>query len=161
MPTVTIDEIAGRIRHFIRHEVIPLEPDFLTHDFGELLPGLQVKRHQVVELGLFAPHMPPAYGGLGLSLPTFARVSEELGRSPLGHYIFNCQAPDIGNMDVLLQHGTREQQDRFLGRLARGEIRSCFAMAEPENAGWNPTALVTTAVVAGDSYVINGHKWFT
>ena len=99
--------------------------------------------------------------GMGLSLGGFARLSEELGRSPLGHYAFNTQAPDIGNMEVLLKHGTPEQKDRFLGPLVRGEIRSSFGMTEPEHPGSNPVWMSTKAVLEGDHWVINGHKWYT
>jgi alkylation response protein AidB-like acyl-CoA dehydrogenase len=112
-------------------------------------------------LGLWTPHLPRELGGLGLGLSAFARVSEELGRSPLGHYVFNCAAPDIGNMELLLAHGSQEQRERFLAPLARGELRSCFSMCEPENPGSNPVLLSTTAVREGGDYVVRGRKWFT
>ena len=156
-----LDAILEQVRRFVQEELIPLEHTFLNRPFRELLPTLQAKRQQVKEMGLWAPHLPAEYGGLGLTLSQFARVSEELGRTPLGHYVFNCQAPDIGNMELLLEHGTPEQQERWLRPLARGEIRSCFSMTEPEHAGSNPTWLSTTAVKDGDDYVINGHKWYT
>ncbi len=156
-----LDAILEQVRRFVQEELIPLEHAFLNRPFRELLPTLQAKRQQVKEMGLWAPHLPAEYGGLGLTLSQFARVSEELGRTPLGHYVFNCQAPDIGNMELLLEHGTPEQQERWLRPLARGEIRSCFSMTEPEHAGSNPTWLSTTAVKDGDDYVINGHKWYT
>ena len=149
------------IRQFVQTEVMPLESDFLSRPFRELLPRLKTKREQVKALGLWAPHLPPDLGGLGLSLSEFARISEELGRTPLGHYLFNCQAPDIGNMEILMEHGTPEQKERWLAPLARGEIRSCFSMTEPEFAGSNPVWMNTTAVKEGGDFVINGHKWFT
>src|SRR5690606_33557034 len=90
-----------------------------------------------------------------------ARVSEELGQCPFGHYSFNCQAPDVGNMELLMNHGSAEQRERWLKPLAAGEIRSCFSMTEPEHAGSNPVHLSTRAVRDGDHYVIDGHKWFT
>jgi acyl-CoA dehydrogenase len=154
-------ELRDRVRSFIRDEVNPFETQFLQMGFRGLLPVLTAKRQRVKELGLWAPHLPEAYGGLGLSLTEFAHISEELGRSPLGHYLFNCQAPDVGNMELLMAHGTPEQKERFLVPLARGDIRSCFSMTEPEFAGSNPVLLGTTAVCDGDEYVINGHKWFT
>ncbi len=156
-----MDALLAQVRRFVQEELIPLEHAFLNRPFRELLPTLQAKRQQVKEMGLWAPHLPQEYGGLGLSLTQFARVSEELGRTPLGHYVFNCQAPDIGNMELLLEHGTPEQKERWLLPLARGEIRSCFSMTEPEHAGSNPTWLSTTAVKDGGDYVINGHKWYT
>jgi alkylation response protein AidB-like acyl-CoA dehydrogenase len=126
-----------------------------------LAPALEEKRARVKELGLWAPFLPEELGGMGMSLIEYARVSEELGWSMLGHYSFNCQAPDVGNMELLMHHGTPEQQARWLAPLASGEIRSCFSMTEPEHAGSNPIHLSTTAVRDGDEYVINGHKWFT
>jgi acyl-CoA dehydrogenase len=88
-------------------------------------------------------------------------VSEVLGQSPVGHYVFNCQAPDAGNMEILIDHGTPEQREKYLKPLVQGEIRSCFSMTEPEHAGSNPVIMSTTAVKEGDSYIIDGHKWFT
>ncbi|HOU40827.1 MAG TPA: acyl-CoA dehydrogenase family protein, partial [Promineifilum sp.] len=79
----------------------------------------------------------------------------------LGHYALNCQAPDAGNMEILIEYGTPAQQERFLRPLLDGDIRSCFSMTEPENAGSNPTWLSTTATTDGDDYIIDGHKWFT
>ena len=149
------------IRQFIQSEVLSLESDFLQRPFRELLPRLKTKREQVKTLGLWAPHLPPELGGMGLSLSEFGRISEELGRTPLGHYLFNCQAPDIGNMEILMEHGTPEQREKWLAPLARGEIRSCFSMTEPEFAGSNPVWMNTTAVKEGGDYLINGHKWFT
>jgi alkylation response protein AidB-like acyl-CoA dehydrogenase len=152
--------LAGRIREFIEREVIPLERDFLSRPFRDLLPVMRAQRAKVKSLGLWAPHLPRELGGLGLHLLEFARVSEELGRTPLGHYLFNCQAPDVGNMEVLMELGSREQKARWLEPLARGEIRSCFAMTEPELAGSNPVWMNTRARREGDDYVIDGHKWF-
>lgn len=149
------------IREFMRQEVYPLEPEFLSRDFRELLPALAEKRARVKALGLWAPQIPVEYGGGGLSLIEFASVGEELGRSPLGHYLCNCQAPDAGNMEILIQHGTEEQKERFLMPLARGDVRSCFSMTEPAYPGSNPAWMGTTAVKDGDDYVINGDKWFS
>jgi acyl-CoA dehydrogenase len=161
----TAEENAGRllskIRAFVRAEVYPLEEDFLRRPFGELLPALEAKRRRVKELGLWSPHLPKEYGGPGLTLSEFARVSEELGRTPVGHFLFNCQAPDIGNMEVLMSHATDEQKEQYLRPLIRGEVRSCFSMTEPEHPGSNPTWMSTRAVLDGGDYVINGHKWFT
>ena len=149
------------LEEFVREEIVPLERPFLQHDFAALEPLLSQERQLARELGLWLPQIPAAYGGMGLSLFDHGRVSEVLGRTPLGHYILNCQAPDAGNMEILIEHGTPEQKERFLMPLLAGDIRSCFSMTEPENAGSNPTWLSTTAVKDGDDYVINGHKWFT
>lgn len=159
MTTQTAD-LVREVREFVGAEVLPLEPTFLKHGFNAVLPELKQVRQKVRARGWWLPalHHPE---GMGLSLCEFARWSEELGRSPLGHYAFNAQAPDIGNMEVLLRHGTPEQQERFLKPLARGEIRSSFGMTEPEYAGSNPVWMDTTAVLDGDEWVINGHKWYT
>jgi alkylation response protein AidB-like acyl-CoA dehydrogenase len=156
-----LEPILAQVRTFVDTELIPLEPAFLNGEFRDLLPDLAEKRAQVQALGLWTPFMPQAYGGMGLSLLEYAHVSEELGRSPLGPYVFNCQAPDVGNMEILMHYGTPEQQARYLEPLVRGAIRSCFAMTEPENPGSNPTLMDATAAKEGDDYVINGHKWFT
>lgn len=159
MTTQTADLIQ-EVRDFMDAEVLPLEPAFLKHGFNAVLPALRNVRQKVRARGWWLPalHHPE---GMGLGLTEFARWSEELGRSPLGHYAFNTQAPDIGNMEVLLRHGTPEQRERFLKPLARGEIRSSFGMTEPEHAGSNPVWMDTTAVLDGDEWVINGHKWYT
>lgn len=151
----------AEIRSFLETHAHPMERAFLSRPFAELREQLGALREEVKRRGLWAPHLPPAFGGLGLPLPAFGEVSAVLGESPIGHYLFGCNAPDIGNEELLLAHGTDEQQARWLAPLARGEIRSCFAMTEPEFAGSNPVHLGTTAVRDGESYVISGHKWFT
>jgi len=156
-----LDQLLSKIRSFLREEVYPLEQSFLRQPFRELLPTLRSKRDQVKAAGMWTPHLAEEHGGLGLSLSQFALVSEELGRTPLGHFLFNCQAPDIGNTEILITHGTPSQKERYLLPLLQGEIRSCFSMTEPEHPGSNPTWLSTTAEKDGDDYVINGHKWFT
>lgn len=153
--------ILKMIREFMKKEVYPLEPEFTRKKFSEMVPELSKCREKVKQMGLWTLQIPKEYGGAGLSLVEHAQVSEELGRSPLGHYIFNCQAPDAGNMEILMQYGTEEQKEKYLTPLLRGEIRSCFSMTEPEYPGSNPVWMGTTAVKDGQDYVINGHKWFT
>lgn len=154
-------QILKTMRAFVDEELIPLEADFLANGFTAVEPRLHEKRQKVKALGLWLPQIPQAYGGPGLSLFAHGLVSRELGRTPLGHYAFNCQAPDAGNMEILIEHGTPEQKETFLMPLLRGEVRSCFSMTEPEHAGSNPVMMSTTAVKEGDSYIIDGHKWFT
>ena len=91
---------------------------------------------------------------MGLNCVEYALVGEELGSSPLGHYVFNAQAPDAGNMEILREFGTPAQQERWLAPLVAGEIRSCFAMTEPDHPGSNPVWMGTTAVRQGDEYVL-------
>ncbi len=150
-----------KLRQFVDRELVPLEPLFLTADWATLEPVLAEKRRTAKALGLWAPNLPREVGGMGLTLVELGLVSEIAGRTPTGHYVLGCQAPDAGNAELLLQHGNAEQKARWLEPLARGDIRSCFAMTEPENPGSNPTTLSATAVREGDSFVINGHKWFT
>ncbi|MEM1030523.1 MAG: acyl-CoA dehydrogenase family protein [Myxococcota bacterium] len=150
-------------RQFVADEVIPLEPEVLAGvDFIAAAPRLEGLRKRVKEdLGLWLPQGPPELGGLGLSVLEHGLMSEVLGYSPLGHYVFGCQAPDAGNLEILHQYGTAAQKDRWLSPLASGAIRSCFSMTEPDTPGSNPTELHCRAVRDGDDYVIDGHKWFT
>lgn len=152
----TLDEI----QRFLEEEIIPLEPEVAANGFRATLPKLRALREKVRQKKLWCPQIPREYGGMGLSMREHGLVSAVLGQSLLGHYVFNCQAPDAGNMEILIAHGTPEQKKTFLEPLLRGEIRSCFAMTEPEHAGSNPLWMDTTAVKDGDDYVINGHKWF-
>lgn len=155
-----VKAVRGIVREFVEAELLPLEPALAKDGFAALLPRLREVRARARQTGLWAAHVPEAHGGAGLSLTEFAHMSEELGKSPVGHWAFNVQAPDVGNMEVLMEHGTPAQQERFLHPLVRGEIRSCFTMTEPELAGSNPVFLGTTARKDGGSWVIRGHKWF-
>jgi acyl-CoA dehydrogenase len=148
------------IRDFVHERLQPLEPLLLAGDWDALYDALEECRAEVKLRGWWAPNLPPSEGGSGTGLVALGLVSEALGRSPLGHFAFGCQAPDAGNAELLASHGTHEQRSAFLEPLAAGEIRSCFLMTEPEFAGSNPTEMGTTAVRDGDEYVINGHKWF-
>ena len=122
-----------------------------------MLAGL---RERAKAEGLWAPHLPPDAGGTGEGFLAYAYLNEEIGRSMWAQYVFNCQAPDAGNAEILHQFGTPAQRDRWLRPLVAGEIRSCFAMTEPEVSGADPTGLRTTAVRQGDDWVLDGHKWF-
>jgi acyl-CoA dehydrogenase len=155
-----VKAVRNIVRGFMEKEVYPLEQALRQQGFEALLPILTEKRERARETGLWAAHLPEELGGAGLSLTEFAHMSEELGKSPIGHYIFNVQAPDVGNMELLMTHGSPEQKERFLLPLARGEIRSCFTMSEPEFAGSNPVWMGTTAHKEGDEWVLRGHKWF-
>jgi len=156
-----IQIILEMIREFMKKEIYPLEFHFVHKKFGEMWPEINKRRDKVKQMELWAPQVSQELGGMGLSLTEHALVSEELGRSPLGHVIFGCQAPDAGNIEILEKYGTPEQNEKYLLPLVRGEIRSCFSMSEPELAGSNPTELNTTAVRDGDEWVITGHKWYT
>ena len=154
-------ELLDRVRQFVRDELFPIEKQAGEKSFRELVPLLEEKRGQVREMGLWAPQLPRQYGGVGLGFLEYAMLCEQLAHSPYGNYVFNAQAPDAGNMEILIELGTNEQKDRWLEPLVRGEIRSCFSMTEPDRPGSNPVWMDTTAVREGNEYVINGHKWFT
>jgi len=168
MPTTSatnMDTLLSDIRTFVDDVLLPLEDDVREGGLSAITDGLRDAREQVRANGWWCPQMDEAHGGMGLSLHDFGRLSEVLGRSPLGHLAFNCQAPDAGNMEILADHASDMQRARYLDPLLEGEVRSCFAMTEPENAGSNPKQLSTTAERTstddGDAFVLNGHKWFT
>jgi alkylation response protein AidB-like acyl-CoA dehydrogenase len=153
--------ITRMIDEFVRKELIPLEPGVLTRGFRAGIPQLQKKRRLVRQMELWAPNHPVEYGGMGLNLKEHALVSECLGRSILGHYVFGCQAPDAGNIEILHLFGTPEQKEQWLRPLVAGQFRSCFSMTEVEMPGSNPVMMDATAVKDGGDYVINGQKWCT
>lgn len=159
--TERMQTVLDMINEFVNKELIPIEHEFLTNEFRDMLPVLQEKRRMVKQMELWGPNHPKELGGMGLTMLEHGLVSEALGRSPLGHYLFGCQAPDAGNIEILHQHGTEEQKREYLEPLARGDIRSCFAMTEVDMPGSNPVMMDTTAVKDGSDYVINGHKWYT
>ena len=156
-----IRDLTAAARSFLDSDVLPVERTVLERGFGAAGVEIERLRSKVREMGLLAPHMPREWGGGGLSLLEFAPLSEVLGRSVIGHVVFNVQAPDAGNMELLLHHGSPEQRERWLRPLVAGDIRSCFGMTEPEFAGSNPVWMGTTARQEGNEYVIDGHKWFT
>lgn len=153
--------IIGMINEFVEKELIPLEPEFLTTPSRKMIPRIEEKRQMVRQMELWAPNHPKEYGGMGLNLVEHALVSEALGRTPLGHLVFGCQAPDAGNIEILYKYGTDAQKEKYLRPLIAGKIRSCFSMTEIDLPGSNPVMLDTTAVKDGDDYLINGHKWYT
>jgi acyl-CoA dehydrogenase len=154
-------DLRQRVRRFVADEVIPLEP--LDHEeFGLAAEPLAELRRQAREAHIWAPQLPAEYGGLGLKTLGMCVVFEEAGRSTLGPLALHCAAPDEGNMHLLLKAATPQQKKKYFEPLARGEVRSCFAMTEPApGAGSDPTMLQTRAERRGNRWVINGHKWFT
>src|SRR3989442_207209 len=150
--------VRERVRDFMQREVAPAEERMRQE--GHWRRGLAALRERAKSDGLWAPHMPREYGGMGLRPLAMAFVSAECGRTVMGAYVPNCHAPDEGNMHTLLHHATPEQKEKYLRPLVDGQVRSCFAMTEPEVAGSDPTGIRTTAVEDGDHWVINGHKWF-
>ena len=156
-PDVTA--VRERIRAFMTDEVAATEARMRKE--GNWRKGYAELRSRAKELGIWAPHMPREFGGMGLGPLAMAFVSAECGRTMMGAYVLNCHAPDEGNMHTMLHHATPEQKEKWLRPLVNGEVRSCFAMTEPEVAGSDPTGIQTHAEREGDQWVLNGHKWFT
>ncbi|HSN25399.1 MAG TPA: acyl-CoA dehydrogenase family protein [Kofleriaceae bacterium] len=157
-PPESVKPLLDKVERFVADHVMPAE-SLLGHGFDEA--ALAPLRAKCKAEGLWGPQIPKELGGLGLGLVEHGLVSERLGRSPLGHFVFGAQAPDAGNLEILHKYGTAEQKAKWLEPLAKGELRSCFSMTEPENPGSNPTLLSCMARKEGSDYVIDGHKWFT
>jgi acyl-CoA dehydrogenase len=150
-----------RVRAYIADDVLPAEREI--DDPTDVLASWHVVdrlRDRARELGIYTPHLPEEWGGLGVGVLGMSLISQECGASGLASLGLNAMAPDEGNMHTLLIAGTPEQQERFLRPLADGRVRSCFAMTEPDVASSDPTNLQTTAVRDGDHWVLNGRKWF-
>ncbi len=159
--TDKVKEAYPTVQSLIIDELMPLEATFLQKGFSAVWPALNKLRDKVKQQGLWLPVLHDTADNLALTLTEFAQLSEVMALSPLGHYIFNCQAPDIGNIELLGKYGSEEIKAKYLAPLIEGKIRSCFSMTEPEFAGSNPIHMATTAEKNGEQYIINGHKWFT
>jgi acyl-CoA dehydrogenase len=147
-------------RAFMDEHVYPAEAALAREDEAADALIAELRARAKAE-GLWAPHLPPEAGGTGEGFLAYALLNEEIGRSIWAQLIFNCQAPDAGNGEILHLFGTDDQKERFLRPLVAGETRSFFSMTEPEVSGADPTTLRTTAVLDGDEWVIDGHKWFS
>jgi len=157
-----IDALRLKVREFIATVVRPAEEKIAGREGDRrfLIQSIIEMRVAARDWGLWLPHMPKEYGGMGLGHVAMAAVSAEAGKSGFGPYALNAQAPDEGNMHTLLHWATDAQKEKYLKPLCDGMIRSCFAMTEPEVAGSDPTLIQTHAVPDGDDWVVNGHKWF-
>jgi acyl-CoA dehydrogenase len=147
--------------HVYRSERVYLEEVEAGGDPHAEPPVMKELRAKAKAAGLWNLFLPDREWGAGLSNLEYTPLCEIMGRSPLAPRVFNCQAPDTGNAEILAEFGTEEQKRRWLVPLLEGEIRSCFSMTEPEVSGADPTGLRTRAVRDGEHYVIDGHKWFT
>ena len=155
-----LEDVLDRVRAYVREDVLPAEPD--VSDPADLLTSWHVVerlRDRARERGLYTPHLPEEWGGLGIGTLGMALISQECGVSALASLGLNAMAPDEGNMHTLLIAGNPEQLETYLRPLAEGRTRSCFAMTEPGVASSDPTNLETTAVRDGDAWVLNGRKW--
>ena len=153
-------EMLGQIAELERDVLRPLERRLLVERAPFEALDLEGARAEARARGLWTPQLHADLGGPGLTLVELAMVGEALGRSPLGHYVVNFQAPDAGNMELLAQFGTPEQRERFLRPLVEGRARSCFTMTEPENPGSNPVMMSSTARLEAGEWRLDGHKWF-
>lgn len=159
-PTDETSELRARYRAFMEEHVYPNEGALFAED-EESEALIEHLRGLARAEGLWAPHLPREAGGSSGSFLVYAHLNEEIGRSVWGQLVFNCQAPDAGNGEILWHFGTEEQKERFLRPLVEGTARSFFSMTEPEVPGSDPTTLQTRAVRDGDEWVIDGHKWFS
>jgi acyl-CoA dehydrogenase len=157
-----IEDIRQWVRRFMQNEVAPVEEQLRKERAPReaWVRAIRDLRQKARQIGLWNPHLPPEWGGMGLGPTAMAFVHAEAGRTAIGPFVMNAQAPDEGNMHTLLHWGTPEQKEKYLRPLAEGLCRSCFAMTEPEVAGSDPTLIRTRAVEEGDYWVLNGHKWF-
>ncbi len=160
-------EARDRLRAFMDAHVYPREAehDDFVNDPAHLWqqpPMIEELKALARAEGLWNWFLPPEYGEFsgGFHNLEFAPLAEEMGRLPWSFEIFNCSAPDRGNMEVLARYGTAEQQDRWLRPLLEGRIRSCYAMTEPQVASSDATNITLTIQRDGDHYVLNGRKWY-
>ncbi|HKA85351.1 MAG TPA: acyl-CoA dehydrogenase family protein [Acidimicrobiales bacterium] len=161
--TPELEDIRMRVRSFVDDVVKPGEARIGSRDDIERADYIKIlleMRAAAQAAGIWLPHMPKEWGGMGLGHVELAMVQAEAAKSSYGPWVFNCQAPDEGNMHTLLHWGTEEQKQRYLRPLCEGRAMSCFAMTEPEVAGSDPTLIRTHAYPDGDEWVISGHKWF-
>ena len=158
--TAELSDLRTEYRSFMEEHVYPNEGALDREDSSaqELLAELRARARAA---GLWAPHLPPEAGGTGRGFLAYAHLNEEIGRVTWAQYVFNCQAPDAGNGEILHLFGSEDQKARWLAPLVEGDARSFFSMTEPEVSGADPTGLRTTAVLEGGEWVVNGRKWFS
>src|SRR5678816_2733008 len=152
-----IEALRLRVRQFIDDVVKPGESKIEGEDKVERAEYLKIllsMREQAKSAGLWLPHMPAEFGGMGLGHVELAMVQAEAAKSYYGPWVLNCQAPDEGNMHTLLQFGTDDQKERYLRPLCEGKATSCFAMTEPEVAGSDPKLIQTRAELDGEEWIV-------
>jgi acyl-CoA dehydrogenase len=172
-PSERVAELRDRVRAFMADHVMPVEDEALRALDAEVGPGVAYPailvelRERAKAEGLWNLFMPDEELGPGLANWEYGLLCEDMGRSPVAPMVFNCSAPDTGNMEILAEYGTDEQRRRWLAPLLDDHVRSCFSMTEPATAGSDPTGLAARAVLdtgagPGDGeWTIDGHKWFT
>jgi acyl-CoA dehydrogenase len=164
-PIPTLDDETNLIRQqtaeIVANHIIPNENKLRFGSREDKIKTYGDVVRRVKQAGLWAPHLPEEYGGMGIGFLKHAYMNEILAWSPFSSPMFGVVAPNSGNQKILVKYGTPEQKKKWLEPLVRGEIQSCFSMTEPNQPGSNPYAIQTRAVRDGDEWVINGHKWFT
>lgn len=155
-----------RITEFMEQYIYPnekvYEEQINEYDrFSEVPPIIEELKAKSKEQGLWNLFLPDSEYGAGLTNLEYATLAEFMGRSSIAPEVFNCNAPDTGNMEVLVRYGTEEQKEKWLKPLLNGEIRSCFSMTEPDVASSDATNIQASIVRDGDEYVINGTKWWS
>ena len=155
-----------RVRQFMKDEIEPVEPEYLREirsldNPWVVPPVIEELKAKAKSQGLWNMFLPKSELGAGLSNADYAAIAEETGRSYIAPEIFNCNAPDTGNMEVLYYYGSEAQQERWLKPLLEGEICSAFCMTEPDVASSDATNMSATAEIDGDEVVLNGRKWWS
>jgi acyl-CoA dehydrogenase len=157
--------IEDQVVRFLNEKIIPAENTIIeeSHEIknGADTPTVLALRAEAKSLGLWNLYLPDKEWGAGVSNHDYSVLCEHMGKSSVAPRVFNCNAPDTGNAEIMAEFGSEEQKDKWLKPLLEGEIRTCFSMTEPDTSGADPTGLRTSAVRNGDEWVINGHKWFT
>jgi acyl-CoA dehydrogenase len=158
-------DLAHRLKLFTEEHIFPNERRFYEEAAAlgpwAIYPVIEELKPKAQAVGLWNLFLPKSTHGEGLTNFEYAPLCEIMGHSHLAPEVFNCSAPDTGNMEVLASYGTTAQQERWLKPLLAGEIRSCFAMTEPAVASSDATNIMASIVRDGDHYVVNGHKWYT
>ena len=165
-PSPRCQTVTDKVTDFIRQRLLPYEMEWLRRQRSQDNPWSELDelaelRAQAKQAGLWNLFLPDDELGGGLTHVEYAPVAEAMGHSVLAPELFNCNAPDTGNMEVLWKYGSGGQKDRWLKPLLAGDIRSAFCMTEPGVASSDPTNLETTAQISGDEVVINGRKWWS
>jgi len=160
-----VKDLQRRLTAFMEEHVYPNEAKYREHCQGsnkwKAVPVIEELKPKARAAGLWNLFLPASEHGAGLTNLEYAPLCEIMGRSPVGPEVFNCSAPDTGNMEVLERYGSADLKQRWLRPLLAGEIRSCFAMTEPRVASSDATNIESTIAREGDQYVINGLKWWS
>jgi acyl-CoA dehydrogenase len=159
-----VKKLQKKLTAFMDEYIYPNEPLYhrqIEENRWRPVPIIEELKPKARAAGLWNLFLPKAENGAGLTNLEYAPLCEIMGRSSWAPEVFNCSAPDTGNMEVLERYGTPEQKERWLKPLLNGEIRSCFAMTEPEVASSDATNIQASIRREGDEYVLNGHKWWT